>query len=48
MTEEISKAIINVLNECVVIVDEELILFNESNDERNFEEVCIIVFSLLL
>ena len=36
MTEEISKATLNVLNEC--IVDEELILFDES-DEENFKEV---------
>jgi len=43
MAEEISKATINILNECIVIVDEELILFDESDDEGNFKEVRIIV-----
>ncbi|XP_011702627.1 PREDICTED: uncharacterized protein LOC105458780 [Wasmannia auropunctata] len=38
MAEEISKATINVLNEHIVIVDEELILFDESDDEGNFKE----------
>ncbi|KAG5338020.1 SETMR methyltransferase, partial [Acromyrmex heyeri] len=42
MAEEISKATLNVLNECIVIVDEELILFDESDDEENFKELCII------
>lgn len=46
MAEEISKAIINVLNECIVIADEDLILFKESDDEGNFKEICIIVFLL--
>lgn len=42
MAEEISKATINVLNESVVVADEELILFDETDDEGNFEEVCTI------
>ncbi|KYM98426.1 hypothetical protein ALC62_10866 [Cyphomyrmex costatus] len=38
MAEQISKATLNVLNECIVIADEELILFDESDDEGNFKE----------
>jgi len=44
MADEISKATINVLNESVVRMEEELILFDESDDERNFKEICFIVF----
>jgi hypothetical protein len=43
MADEISKATINVLNEGVIVMEEELILFSEGDDEEDFEEVCFIV-----
>lgn len=39
MAKEISKITINVLNENIVITDEELILFDETDDKHNFKEV---------
>lgn len=36
MAEEISKATINVLNESIVTTEEELIMFHESDEEREF------------
>ena len=38
MVDEISKATINVLNEGIVSMEEELILFDESNNEGEFME----------
>jgi hypothetical protein len=46
MADEIRKATINVLNEGIVST-EELILFDESDNEGEFMEVRFIMFLLL-
>lgn len=48
MAEEISKATISVLNEGIVTTEEELIMFHESDEEGEFEEVCFIVFFTII
>lgn len=44
MAHEISKATINIINDCIISTEEELILFDESDNEGEFEEVCFIIF----
>lgn len=38
MAHEISKATINIINDCIISTEEELILFDESDNEGEFEE----------
>ena len=51
MAEKISEAVIDVVNECQVSVEEQLILFYESNAKGTFKEVSsfkIIIVSLII
>lgn len=44
MADTISSAVIDILNDNYVMTDEDLILYDDSDNERLYEEVCCIFF----
>ncbi|EZA48261.1 hypothetical protein X777_14101 [Ooceraea biroi] len=42
MADSISSAVINILNDSYVMVDEDLILYDDSDSEGLYEEVCYV------